>query len=290
MKTSPEHPRILIVIPAFNEAGRIGAVLDTIRHLSGDILVIDDGSEDETAAVVSRLGFRVHSLPVNSGLTAIYATAETLGRSWNYSHILSVDADGQHDPRYIPEFLRAFDRYDLVSGTRFFHPETIPAPKIASNLFASLLLREILHKSLPDVACGFRGWRIGTISLAPGAKPGDTVPGRFGIVYSMMIRHLLAGKEAGFVRIPAIYHTGDPLNTKTAEIISLLSVVKQYPAGKSLEAVLEEVRNKRNFGLYLSGFRFEAKRVPGDAYVFETDHARAIEYFRNVHQLPEYER
>lgn len=290
MKTRPGQPRTLIVIPAYNEAVRIGAVLNSIRHLKEDILVIDDGSEDDTAKIASRLGFKVHSLPVNSGLTAIYSAAEELGKSLNYSHILSVDADGQHDPDYIPAFLEAFEHYDLVSGCRFFRPETVPAPKIASNLFAIMLFREILQKSLPDVACGFRGWKIGTISQAPETNPGKMTPSRFGIVYSMMIRHILAGKEAGFVRIPAIYHPGDPLNTKIPEIISLLTVILRYKKqGDSLQAALDLVRDKRNFSLYLSGYRFEAKRVTDNAYLFETDHDRAIGYFRNVHELKEYE-
>lgn len=286
MKEDNRHIRALIALPAYNEEHRIGDLLMQMGHLKDDVIVIDDGSTDNTARLVTGLGFRCQSLQVNSGLTAVYTLAEKLAVENNYTHILTLDADGQHDARYIPAFLKAMEKYDLVSGSRFHEAGLIPESKIASNLFAILLFREVLNITLPDVSCGFRGWKTGQFFSESPYRNEPAINQRFGIIYEMLLKHILKGKQAGFVNIPAIYHHNDPLNTKITEIAGLLSMVHKYKKSKVIQSVTDDVLNKRNFSLHLSGFRFDASLVSDEAYVFKTEITNARQFFKSIQNQP----
>ncbi len=290
MKTSEKHVRPLIVIPAYNEEQRIGALLLRMGQWKHDVLVIDDGSADATATLVARLGFRCHSQRENSGLTDAYIFAELYAGENNYTHILSLDGDGQHDPRYIPDFLEALEVFELVSGNRFHDPELLPDPKIASNLFAILLFREALNIALPDVSCGFRGWKTGMFEARAGHKGATEISRRYGVVYEMLLTHTKEGKPTGFVKIPAIYHENDPLNTKIPEIVGLLSTVVRYNNSGAIQSILDHVLNKRNFSINLSGFRFDARVASADAYIFETEMTNARQFLKSIQNQLENER
>jgi glycosyltransferase involved in cell wall biosynthesis len=286
MKGSEGHIRALIAIPAYNEEKRIGNLLLKLGQRKEDVFVIDDGSADHTARLVSGLGFRCHSQQVNAGLTAAYALAEKFAVENGYTHILAIDADGQHDPQCIPAFLEAMTMFDLVSGNRFHEITLIPDVKIASNLFAILLFREVLDIALPDVSCGFRGWKTG-LFFPEGEHAGQpAINLRYGIVYEMLLKHFMGGNIAGFVKIPAIYHEYDPVNTKIPEIIGLLSMVNKYKKSNVIQSVMDDVLNRRNFSLNLSGFTFDVSLVSDDAFVFETDMIRARQVFKTIQNQP----
>ena len=281
--------KTLIAIPAYNEQRHIGALLVQLARHRNNVLVIDDGSTDQTAGIVIDAGFRCISLPVNNGLTAAFVQAGQVASREGYSHILMLDADGQHDPDDIPEFIRTLGTYDLVSGNRFHDPDGIPIAKIASNLFAILLIREVTGILLPDVACGYRGWKSGIAGL-PSLSGASADPSlRFGLVYDMLIRHLNAGKEVGFVNIRAIYHPQDPVNTKITEILSLLSTILKFKHIPEVARVYESVMKKENFIIYLSGFRFEGRLVSDDAYLFETEPGEALHFFKAIPNTPRHE-
>ena len=112
--------RVLIVIPAYNEAGRIGPVVrDVLAELPGaDILAIDDGSADATAEDAHAAGAMVLSLPVNSG----YGTALQTGYKYavrnGYDIVGQIDADGQHRAMYLPQMLDALHEVGCARGGR----------------------------------------------------------------------------------------------------------------------------------------------------------------------------
>jgi len=114
--------RGLVIIPAYNEAFNIGGVIPEIRqHFSGDIVVIDDGSTDETGKVAREAGAIVLHLPCNLGIGGAVQTGFLYALTHDYDFALRLDADGQHDPAYISDFLEALrdDRADIVVGSRF---------------------------------------------------------------------------------------------------------------------------------------------------------------------------
>jgi len=115
----------LIVIPSYNEGDNIGAVLRGIKDFipKVSVLVVDDGSADETARVAERKGAKVISLPYNSGYGVALQTGYIYALQHGYSIVLQMDADGQHDPQNIKDLLMEVqkDDVDVVLGSRFLN-------------------------------------------------------------------------------------------------------------------------------------------------------------------------
>jgi len=115
--------RPLLIIPAFNEARSIGDVVDRVRAtgFAIDVLVVNDGSRDDTAALASAQGAIVVSHPFNLGYGAALQTGYKYALRHGYAHVVQMDADGQHDPSYIPQLLEPVrdGRADVVIGSRF---------------------------------------------------------------------------------------------------------------------------------------------------------------------------
>jgi glycosyltransferase involved in cell wall biosynthesis len=112
--------RLLVVTPAYNEAKRIRRVLSEVRALGiGDVLVVDDGSVDDTAAEARATGAIVAVHPVNLGYGAALQTGYRYALRHGYDAVLQLDADGQHDPASIPPLLDALRSADVVVGSRF---------------------------------------------------------------------------------------------------------------------------------------------------------------------------
>ena len=113
--------RVLVVIPAVNEASSIAEVVSEVRgELAGvDVLVVDDGSTDDTGARAAAAGATVARLPYNLGVGGAMRTGYRYARDHGYEVAIQVDADGQHDPRYVPKLVDALAEADLVIGARF---------------------------------------------------------------------------------------------------------------------------------------------------------------------------
>lgn len=111
-----------VILPAYNEAGRIGATIAGIRQFSSaDIIVVNDGSDDDTAAEGSAAGAIVISLPFNLGYGGALQTGFKYALRKGYAYVVQMDADGQHDPAYILPLLEAVraERVDVTLGSRF---------------------------------------------------------------------------------------------------------------------------------------------------------------------------
>lgn len=137
------RPRLLVVLPAFNEAGRIGPVVARTRaQVSAEVLVVDDGSRDATAAEATGAGAIVAPHPVNLGYGAALQTGYRYALRHDYDAVLQMDADGQHDPASIPALLEAFaGGADVVVGSRFLHDESYRPPifrRIGMTLFGAV--------------------------------------------------------------------------------------------------------------------------------------------------------
>ena len=116
--------KLLIVIPAYNEAECIERVVDDlIRHYPQyDYVVVNDGSQDKTAAICRRKGYHLIDLPANLGLAGAFQTGLIYAAENGYDCALQLDADGQHRPEYIAPLLQMIeDGADIAIGSRFLH-------------------------------------------------------------------------------------------------------------------------------------------------------------------------
>ena len=147
--------RVLAVVPGYNEAARIAPVVSgALAHVP--VLVVDDGSRDETAVVAEAAGARVIRQQPNQGKGAALRTGFRRALDQGYAAVVTLDADGQHDPAEIPRFLRAWQRSgaDLVVGERDFGQ--MPPVRRLANTLGGLALSWAVGQSIPDNQSGYR--------------------------------------------------------------------------------------------------------------------------------------
>lgn len=151
-----------MVIPAYNEEKTISRVIEKVKQNAPgfDIVVIDDGSTDSTASAARQTGARVLSHPVNLGAGAATQTAYKYCERHLYEFVVQLDADGQHDPRYIADLLRILENgsADLVIGSRFLGRQGYKPPwirKIGMSIFGGLTSL-IIGQRTTDTTSGFR--------------------------------------------------------------------------------------------------------------------------------------
>ena len=144
------------LIPAYNCADRLAPVVVGVRAYVPDVLVVDDGSTDDTARVALAAGARVvrHARNLGKGPAVRTGLAVVLGEP--YSHILMLDADGQHDPADAPGFLAAAETAELVVGNRLWQKEAIPAKRYWTNFIGTRALRAVTGFPLEDSQSGYR--------------------------------------------------------------------------------------------------------------------------------------
>lgn len=176
-------PRCLVAIPAWNESGSIAEVIAKVREHrpEADILVVDDGSTDETARLAAEAGAAVVSLPFNVGVGGAMRTAFLYAQRHGYTALVQVDADGQHDPADLDALIEGLDEADVVVGTRF-HPESmyfVGGPRRWAMVLLSKSLSRMNRGTISDPTSGFRSAGPRAIELFavdyPAEYLGDTV-------------------------------------------------------------------------------------------------------------------
>ena len=120
------EPKILIIVPAFNESGSIAKLIQEIRASvpRADLVVINDGSRDNTEEKAMEAGALVASLPFNLGIGGSVQTGYQIAFEQDYDVAVQIDGDGQHDPAYAARLIQPIleDRLDLCIGSRFLDP------------------------------------------------------------------------------------------------------------------------------------------------------------------------
>ena len=156
--------RHLAIVPALNEAGSIAQTVTEIhQHAAGfDVLVVDDGSVDDTAAIAAAAGARVISLPFNVGIGGAVQCGYLYARDNGYEVAVQVDGDGQHDARDIPRLLAALGEepaVEMITGSRFLTDEggyrSSPVRRAGIRVFAALISL-LTHQRVTDATSGFR--------------------------------------------------------------------------------------------------------------------------------------
>ncbi len=159
------NEKILVVIPAYNEEETIANVIMNLRRVvpEYDLVVVNDGSVDKTATVVDDLGEKQLKLPCNVGYGLALQTGLKYALLREYDIIVSMDADGQHQPKDVPRLVDALisTNADMVIGSRFCEGQVYDTPlsRRIGQLFFSYLTRLILTRRIYDTSSGFKAWR-----------------------------------------------------------------------------------------------------------------------------------
>jgi glycosyltransferase involved in cell wall biosynthesis len=162
---------ICCVIPAFNEARKIASVINGVREHIKDIIVVDDGSGDNTAELAEEAGAFVLRHDLNRGKGMALRTGFSHAAKRGYHAVLTLDADGQHDPSEIRKFLSAFqdNSGDVIIGSRLWDKSAIPRYRYIPNQIGIFCISKAAGCRIEDTQSGFRLYRkevLETISLA----------------------------------------------------------------------------------------------------------------------------
>jgi len=152
---------LLVIVPALNEQKSIQQVVRAIRAEQFDVLVVDDGSTDETALRAESAGAKVLLLPVNLGVGGALRAGFRFAVDNDYAAVVQVDADGQHPANQIRDLIAAAEQHNahLVIGSRYLSPDSTLLPtasrRFAMRLLSKVVSREAGHR-ITDTTSGFR--------------------------------------------------------------------------------------------------------------------------------------
>lgn len=189
------------VIPCLNEADTIGELVAEVRQWLPHVVVIDDGSTDDTAARAQAAGAEVirHAAPQGKGAALVDGWNHTrgLGLAW----AICLDGDGQHAPADIPQFLSAAEHTSapLIVGNRMGQAAAMPWLRRKVNRWMSRRLSTLTGRELPDSQCGFRLLRIDAWSQLP------LETRHFEIESELLVAFARAGLPIEFVPVQVIY-------------------------------------------------------------------------------------
>jgi glycosyltransferase involved in cell wall biosynthesis len=153
-----DRPSIAAVIPAFREEKHIGDVVRRTRQQLDDVLVVDDGSNDQTAARAREAGAEVIVHPQNRGKGESIKTGLRHWLDRQFDYVVILDADGQHLPEEIDRFVNAASTLDaqLFIGTRMNDLSGMPLLRRIVNRYMSKRISRVCGQKIPDTQCGFR--------------------------------------------------------------------------------------------------------------------------------------
>jgi glycosyltransferase involved in cell wall biosynthesis len=196
--------RICALVPAFNEASQIAKVVrGAIQHVD-EVVVIDDGSDDGTAEAARAAGATCLILPANRGKASALRTGIEFAAARSFTHVLTLDGDGQHRPEDIPVLVQTAvgTGADMVIGTRTFERHSMPRARFYSNTFGSRLASALVGREIRDSQSGFRLIRLDKlVSLELRSR-------FYEFEMEVLIKMARAGCSIEQAPIPAIYEDG----------------------------------------------------------------------------------
>jgi glycosyltransferase involved in cell wall biosynthesis len=173
-----------VLLPVYNEASTVGGVLDAVRDFfDGEIVVVDDGSTDETPRVLAARGdITVLHLDRNCGYGAALRIGFRVASHLGVGRLITMDCDGQHEPAHIPQFLTALaDGGDIISGSRYLPDSSaagIVAPPERRELNQRVTETINTHTGwgLTDAFCGFKAYRVAALDCIKLDESGYAMP------------------------------------------------------------------------------------------------------------------
>jgi glycosyltransferase involved in cell wall biosynthesis len=150
--------KIWIIVPAYNEAQSLECLLRKLKEKNLPIIVIDDGSKDNTFEIAKGSANVVIRNKKNLGKgTSLKEAISYLLKKEEFDYVITMDADGQHAPYDIDRFLKEAENGEyFVVGNRMNNPEDMPKIRVVTNKLMSFLISQIIGQKIPDTQCGYR--------------------------------------------------------------------------------------------------------------------------------------
>ena len=175
--------RFLTVLPVFNEAATVDAVLDLVVKNAQDVLVVDDGSSDGTSELLNqRDDIIVLAHGANRGYGAALSSGFQYALENGYDVVVTIDCDGQHEPQRIQGFVAELESTgaDIISGSRYleeFDKDTsAPAERKKINQIITETIGTHMGIALTDAFCGFKAYRVQALESLKLTEPGYAMP------------------------------------------------------------------------------------------------------------------
>jgi len=152
-------PRVCALIPAYNAASTLAPVIDGVKKYVDTVIVVDDGSADETMRVAQEHGADTLRHEVNRGKGEALKLGFERARELGFDAVVTVDADGQHDPEEIPRLIEAYSKDDaraVVLGSRLGQLPEMRRIRQLSNRFGTALISRLAGRRIQDSQTGFR--------------------------------------------------------------------------------------------------------------------------------------
>lgn len=217
--------KILAVVPTYNNESTISLIAQGVLKTELDLLVINDGSTDKTSNELNRLsGINIISIPQNRGKG--HALRE--GFKWaiknGYTHLISLDADGQHDPAEIPKFIKQLEDHEdcLIIGSRDFSSTKIPVASRFGRKCSNLIFRLVTGVSLTDTQSGFRAYPLKNITNLISNRD------KYDFEMDMLLNAVLFGIEAKEIRISVQYSEETRRTSNFRPILDSVRIAKIY--------------------------------------------------------------
>jgi glycosyltransferase involved in cell wall biosynthesis len=223
-KEATDLKRYCVIVPAFREEKRIGQVVRACRGQGLDVVVVDDGSGDRTAEEAEKAGAHVIRHDHNQGKGVALNTGFAYAREKGYEAVITVDADGQHDPAELGKFIEAYERTGIpvLVGNRMAQPETMPFVRRCTNRFMSWMLSRVMKQYVPDTQCGYRLYRCDVLPFISAHAE------RFAAESEVLLYVAARGLRIGSVRIATIYTDHSSKINPFADTVRFFSMLWRY--------------------------------------------------------------
>ncbi|SDH60709.1 Glycosyl transferase family 2 [Pseudobutyrivibrio sp. 49] len=152
--------KLLVVIPAYNEAENIARVVEQLQneYAQFDYIVVNDGSIDNTAEICKKNGYNMIDLPVNLGLSGAFQTGMRYALKKDYDYAIQYDGDGQHNPEFLDPMMQYAEdnKLDIVIGSRFLEGDKRMSFRMFGNSLIDALIKITTGKTVKDSTSGMR--------------------------------------------------------------------------------------------------------------------------------------
>jgi len=203
------HPekrsKIFVAVPVYNHAATLRQVVEGLLRHHQQVLVVDDGSSDDVTAAIADLPIELLQHQRNLGKGAALRTAAAWGLELGMRHMVTIDADGQHDPDDLPRFLDEIEKHPqaLIVGHRDFAQASIPGSSRFGRQFSNFWLRVQTGRQLKDSQSGFRAYPLMIFEHL------NFWTRRYNFEVEVLVRSAWAGLELRDLDIAVYYPPGD---------------------------------------------------------------------------------